>query len=130
MKLRTVLAILLVVVVLASIFALAGCNLFKSVTANQSEANLKNAGYDVTVMTGAQYVASDDADPFIFESELNNYIYAKKGDEVIYLFFFTTVNNASSNYDRMSIDYNSLRSGQSNELVYFGTKQAIADCGL
>lgn len=129
MKLRTTF-VLLIVVVLTLACLLCSCNLFKSVSAADAETNLKNAGYDVTPMTAAQYLASEDADEFIFESELDAYIYAKKGDDVIYMFFFTSTQNASNNYDRMSTDFISLTSGQSNELVYFGTKQAIKDAGL
>ena len=129
MKLKTTL-ILLIVAILTLTCVLTACNLFKSVSADDAKTNLDNAGYEVKVMTAEQYLASDGHDEFIFESELDKYIYAKKGDDEIYLFFFTSIKNASNNYDRMSSNFNDLKSGQSNELVYFGTKQAVKDAGL
>ena len=111
------------------IVALVGCGLFKSVTLDEAKANLENAGYEVRVVAGDEFADSDENPfPSIVAFELDNYLEAKKGDDVVYLYFFASVDYASNNYSFMH--YDGLRSGQSNSLIYFGTKQAIKDAGL
>lgn len=127
---KTISALLIVAVLSAVIIAsFAGCDLFKSISLDEVQANLKEAGYEVTVLTGKEYVESEDKKyDTIMEFELNNYLYAVKGDEKIEVFFFTSVDNASDNYTFMQSDLP--KSGQSNEVVYFATKQAKTDAKL
>ena len=123
---------LLLIVALISVFAafsFAGCGLFNTVTADEAVAKLTDAKYQVTVMTGAEYVESNQYEfEMISASDLQTYIYAVKGDDVIKMFFFDSLATADamSNY----INDDKLLSGQSNELIYLATKQARKDVGL
>lgn len=114
-------------VVLSLFFVLPGCNIF-GVSEDQAKENLVAAGYELEVLDGATYCNSDQNQFNLFETDLVTYIHATKGDDEIYLFYFWSIDDASFNYGFMSM--RGLRSGQSNELVYFGTKQAVKDCGL
>jgi len=120
-------SLLLVVAVLSTVVAMcfAGCNLFKSITLDEAKANLEGAGYEVTVMTGEEFVNSDNETYTITAAELEHYLYAVKGDDVIRMYFFVSVDAASDNYDFMSDS--KLLGGQSNSVVYFATKQARKD---
>ena len=128
---KKTIALLLVVAVLSAVIvaSFAGCNLFKSISLDEVQTNLQEAGYEVTVLTGEQFVEQKGEEyPFIFAHELNNYLYGVKGEEKIEVFFFTTIDNASGNYDTMHSDLP--KSGQSNEVVYFATKQAQKDAKI
>ena len=106
-----------------------GCGLFKSVTLEGTKSNLEAAGYEVTVMEGSDFVDSDKNPHIsITAAELDKYLCATKGDDVIHMYFFYSTNQASSNYSFMNED--KLLGRQSNELVYFATKQARSDAGL
>lgn len=123
-------ALILCFALTLSAFCLTGCSLFKSVSIDEAKANLENAGYEVTVMSGHDYVESDQNPyPFLMEFELEGYLYAVKGEDVIHLYFFTSVDNASDNYDFMN-EYSDLTRGQSNAVIYMATKQAKADAGV
>ncbi len=123
---KTKILILLVAVLMAiSVVSLMGCGLFKEIKLSEVQANLKNAGYEVNVMTGEEYVQTEDADPFVSAAELETYLYAVKGNELIHVFFFYTIDQASWANDAMI--YPTLYSGQSNKVVYFATKQARKD---
>lgn len=110
------------------VIAFAGCRL-APLPMSEAETNLKNAGYEVTIVDGTTFADSDE-NPFLFlvGTELENYLEAKKDDDVIYMYYFYSIDSASDNYTFMS--YSNLRSGQNSKLVYFGTKQAITDAGL
>ncbi|MBO4472655.1 MAG: hypothetical protein J5765_02475 [Clostridia bacterium] len=113
-----------------SVGCFSGCSLFKSISLDEAKTNLESAGYEVTVMSGKEYVESDNNPyPFIMEFELDHYLYAVKGEDVIHLYFFSTIDDASDNYDFMTGEKGQT-SGQKNELVYFGTKQAISDAKI
>lgn len=114
---------------LVLVFALASCGLFKSVTKEEAKANLEAAGYTVNVIEGSAYAESEDNEFMLTASELETYMYAVKGEDKIKMFFFYTVNEASFNSEFMH-NFDGLLSGQANELVYFGTRQAIKDAGL
>ena len=120
--------ITVVLLLLFVALTLSSCGLFKSITVEDAKANLKAAGYEITVMSGEEYVDSSSEYPTIMSSELETYVYGKKGEDEIQLFFFYYINDASSNYSFMN--NSKLLGGQSNELVYFGTRQAIKDAGL
>ena len=110
---------------LALVGVLSGCNL-KGLNADEAKANLEAAGYTVTVREGEEFVNSGDCQfDTIFSTELEKYLYAVKGEDKIYMYFFYFIETASSNYDFMHMD--GLKSGQNNKTVYFGTKQAIKD---
>ena len=110
---------------LALVGVLSSCNL-KGLTVDEAKANLEAAGYTVTVREGEEFIDSGDCQfDAIFSTELDKYLYAVKGEEKIYMYFFVTVDTASNNYTFMNM--NGLRSGQNNKTVYFGTKQAIKD---
>ena len=128
---KTISALLVVAVLSAVIIAsFAGCDLFKSISLDEVQANLKEAGYEVTVLTGKEYVESEDKKyDTIMEFELNNYLYAVKGKEEIHMYFFASTDIASYYEDSMTIG-STLYTGQSNELVYLGTKQARKDAKL
>ena len=117
----------LLVIVLSLIIMLAGCRL-KSLPLNEAKSILEEKGYAVRVVEGSEFTESSENKFNLFASELENYLEARKDDDVIYMYFFYFIDNASSNYQFMSEP--NLRAGQLNELVYFGTKQAIKDAGL
>ena len=115
------------VLLLASLFVLASCS-FTTPTVEESKATLEAAGYTVTVRSGSEYTNSDDCEWPINDAELEYYLYAKKDSDEIYMFYFYTIDQAEFNKD--FIHYNGLLSGQSNELIYFATKQARKDANL
>ena len=126
---KTLAIVLLAVLSLSLVAACAnGCSFFKSISLDEAKTNLENAGYEVTVMSGSKYVEREDAIPSIMSHELDNYLYAVKGEEEIHIFFFCSVDYASDNVDFMRIG--DLYSGQSNEVVYLATKQAKTDAGF
>ena len=114
---------------LVLVVELASCGLFKSVTKEEAKSNLETAGYTVTVVEGSVYAESEDNEFMLTAGELDTYMYAVKGEDKIKLFFFYTIDQASLNSEFMN-NFDGLLSGQSNELVYFGTRQAIKDAGL
>ena len=129
MKSKVLVSVLLVVVVITAILALSACNIFKTVTAEEVENNLRSAYYEVTVKTGKEYVESDENTFNLTESELTKYIYAVNGEEKIYVFVFDTIKEAELNSNFIMID-GMKSSGQNNKILYYGTKQAVKDAGL
>ena len=123
---KTITLLLTAAFLLTVVASFSGCKLFKSMTLDEAKANLEGAGYTVTVMTGQEYVDSDENTFGLTAAELENYLYASKGSDEIYLFFFVDVDTASRNYDFM-IAPNKLLGGQSNKVVYFATRQARKD---
>ena len=120
--------ILVAVMLVLFVVSLTGCGLFKSIDLNEVKENLENAGYTVTVMTGAEYEATDNAAPAVSSVDLNTYLYAVKGTDEIHLFFFVSVDAASANADFIYI--NSATRGQNNDVVYFASKQAKKDAKI
>ena len=119
---------LAVIVIALSVLFVAGCSLFTGIKLDTVNTNLKDAGYTVTVLTGDEYVETDDAVLAISAAELNKFLYAVKGEDEIYIFFFTDINTASLNSDFIII--NGMLGGQHNEVIYRGTRQAIKDAGI
>ena len=119
---------LAVIVISLSVLFVAGCSLFTGIQLDTVKENLENAGYTVTVLTGDEYVETDDAVPAISAAELNKFLHAVKGEDEIYIFFFTDINTASFNSDFIII--NGMLGGQHNEVIYRGTRQAIKDAGI
>ena len=111
-----------------SVISFAGCSLFKGIDLEEVKGNLENAGYTVRVMTGDEYVETDDAVPAIASFELERYLYAVKGENEIHIFFFINTDTASFNSD--FINFNGMLGGQNNEVIYSGTRQAIKDAGI
>ena len=110
---------------LVALISISGCS-FSGLTVDEAKTNLTEAGYEVRVMNGGEYLDSDENEfQTIIEAELDYYLYATKGEDKIYMFFFVSTDVASNNYSFMNMD--GLRSGQNNSVVYFGTKQAIKD---
>ena len=95
-------------------------------TPDEAKETLEGAGYTVTVMSGSEFADSDQNTFAIFASDLDSYLYAVKGNDVIYMYFFTDTDTASRNYDFMTAP-GDLYGGQSNNVVYFATKQARKD---
>ena len=52
------------------VISFAGCSLFKGIDLEEVKGNLENAGYTVSVMTGEEYIDTDDAVPAITSAEL------------------------------------------------------------
>ena len=127
---KKIISVPMLVILLLSLAAisLTGCSLFQAISYDQAKSNLENAGYEVTVMTGEQYVEREDAFPSIMAFELEHYIYAVKGDDEIHIFFFISTQTAEDNAGFMHCD--DLSAGQHNEVVYFATKQAKSDAGI
>ena len=126
---KKIISALLIVTVLAlSVIYFAGCSLFTGIQLDEVKANLENAGYAVTILTGDEYVETEDAVPAIGSSELEKFLYGVKGEEEIYIFFFNSINTASFNSDFIHIK--NLLGGQHNEVIYRGTRQAIKDAGI
>ena len=111
-----------------SVISFAGCSLFTGIDLEEVKGNLENAGYTVNVMTGDEYVETDDAVLTITSAELEKYLYAVKGEDEIHIFFFINIDTASFNSDFIYI--NGLLGGQHNEVIYRGTRQAIKDAGI
>lgn len=107
---------------------LTGCGLFKGISLDEVKANLEAAGYEVTVMTASQYVEWEYAIPALTEFDLDKYLYAVKGEEVLHLFVFLSTDDASDNSG--FINFNGLKQGQHNETIYAATKQAKADAKI
>ena len=121
--------VVLCFVLTLSLLCFSGCFLFKSISIDEVKANLENAGYEVTVMSGEDYIESEENPyPTLISSELKEYLYAVKGEDEIHLYFFYTTDDASENYDFMN--NSKLKSGQINDVVYFATKQAKKDAGI
>ena len=126
---KKIISLSLALAVLAlSVLFVAGCSLFTGIQLDTVKENLENAGYTVNVMTGDEYVETDDAVLAISAAELNKFLYAVKGEDEIYIFFFTDINTASFNSDFIHIK--NLLGGQHNEVIYCGTRQAIKDAGI
>lgn len=124
-KIPVAIVLVALIVVIASSFV--ACNLFKEIKLDEVKTNLKNAHYNVTVQTGAEYCEGEN--PYnLTASTLKTYLYASKGDDVIYVFFFTSIDAASFEKDFIMI--NGMYDGQSNEVVYYATKQARKDAGI
>ena len=122
-------ALVACIVLTLSLVCLSGCFLFKSISIDEVKTNLENAGYEVTVMSGDDYVESEENPyPFLISSELKQYLYATNGEDEIHLYFFYTTDDASDNYDFMN--NSKLTSGQINDVIYFATKQAKKDAGI
>ena len=118
-------ALVVLVVVIASSFA--ACNMFKEIKLDEVKTNLENANYSVTVQTGAEYCAGEN--PYnLSANRLNTYLYAEKGNDVIYVFFFTSTDAAS--FEKDFIMLNGMYDGQSNAVLYYATKQARKDAGI
>ena len=113
-------------VLVSALAILAGCSLFFGVSSADAKKNLEAAGYTVTVMDGDTYADSEENKFNVISSDLVEYIHAVKGDDEIYLFYFFSIEIAESNYN--FIHFDKLQSGQSNELLYFGTAKALKDC--
>ena len=118
--------LLLVATLLLTVCAVSfmGCRL-SSMSLDEAKSNLKEAGYEVTVMTAQEYVEAGNDDYFGLET----YLYAVKGSDKIYMYFFNTVDNASDSSTFIT-GGSGLYSGQNNELVYLATKQARKDAKL
>lgn len=125
---KIVYALLIITVLTLTVVSFAGCNLFKGIDLDETKTNLENSGYTVIVLTGDEYVEKEDAVPAIGSYELNNYLYAVKGEEEIHIFFFVSIDAAS--YESDFINIKNLLGGQNNEVVYRGTRQAIKDAGI
>ena len=123
MKQRKVSAIIISIILVVCAVSMMGCDFFKSVSADEAKANLQNAGYTIAIeMSGNEF----DRNKFNLTSgELEKYIYAYKGDDKIHIYVFRSIADAENNYSFM-IESN-LLGGQSNEIVYFATKQARKD---
>ena len=128
---KKIVSVALVVCLLSALCALCltGCGLFKSISLDDTKTNLEEADYEVTVLTGEQYVESEGAYPTIMAHELENYLYAVKGEDEIHIFFFASTDYASDNYGFMTSE-KKLSSAQLNNVVYFATKQAKADAKI
>ena len=120
---KKILSFLVAVLMLVT---LASCSFF-GLTVEQAEANLNDAGYEVHVIAGADF--NEDECPInvgtMLSSEIDYYLWAKKGDDEIYLFFFPDSERASDAL--MTMSHKTFKSGSNSGTVYFGTKQAIKD---
>ena len=126
-KIRIALVVVMILTIAAA--TLVGCGLFKDISFDDAKTNLENAGYTVVVMTGEEYVETEDAYPTILSTELVKCLHAVKGNEEIRIFVFNSVDHASDNYSFMS-DNKLTTTGQSNEVVYLATKQAKKDAQI
>ena len=125
---RTAALLLVVTILTLSVLSLTGCGLFKITSFDEAKANLENAGYTVTELTGEEYVETPDALLSVSSATLERYLYAVKGSDEIHVFLFSTINTASNEATFMHMD--GLLSGQNNQIVYFATKQARTDSQL
>ncbi|MBR4800746.1 MAG: hypothetical protein IK048_03675 [Clostridia bacterium] len=131
MKKRIVVFVLVVALIAVVASCLVACNMFKEIKLDEVKANLENAGYEVIVMSGSEYCNSDKNEHNLYETDLNTYLEAHKGGDKIFIFFFTDTSTASRQKEFMfNFDADATYDGQSNEVVYYATKQARKDAGL
>ena len=126
---KKIVSLLLLVTMISALLAvcLTGCGLFKTPTVDEVKANLENAGYEVEVMTGEEYIEEGEFS-FLSSTELKNVLYGQKGEDRILVFFFDSTDTASE-YSNLINDPD-LLSGQSNSVLYLATKQARKDAGV
>ena len=124
---KNIIRIMTFALLLVTMFTLASCS-FKTPTVDESKATLEAAGYTVEVMDGAAYCESEKNTFNLTSGELDKYLYAKKGDDEIYMFYFFSSSQAE--FNSSFINYPGLLSGQSNEMIYYATKQARKDANL
>ena len=124
---RKIIATILIVAMLATIGAvLTGCNMFKTIKIDEVKSTLENAGYQVNVMTGTEYCEGEN--PYLLNDiTLQKYLKGTKGEDIIEIFFFDSIDSASREADFINTD---LYTGQSKEVFYIATKQARKDAGL
>ena len=122
---KTLFKILSIFVSKILLLQLASC---KGITKDDAKANLEGAGYKVLIMTGDEYEESDENTFTITSLELEYYLYAEKDADKIYIYFFYSIDDASNN--EPFINHNGLSSGQNNNVIYYGTKQAIKDAKI
>ena len=118
-KLFSIIAVLLLMIQLES------C---KAISKDDAKTNLEGAGYKVLIMTGDEYEESDENTFAITSLALEYYLYAEKDADKIYIYFFYSIDDASNN--EPFINHDGLSSGQNNNVIYYGTKQAIKDAKL
>ena len=124
---KNIFRIMTFALLLVTLFTLVSCS-FKTPTVDESKATLEAAGYTVEVKDGAAFCESEENTFNLTSGELDKYLYAKKGDDEIHMFYFFTIDQAEFNSSFMN--YPDLLSGQSNEMIYFATKQARKDANL
>ncbi len=115
----------LIILALFIFIVLTSC---KAISKDEANTNLLNAGYKVEIMDGDEFEESDENKFLIFGFELEYYLYAEKDEDEIHMFFFISIDAASEN--EPFIYYDGLKGGQINNLVYYGTKQAIKDAQI
>lgn len=128
MKKTLSLFLITVLLLTVAVVSFTACGLFKDITPDEAKKNLESAGYKVTITSGAEYVQREDAYMIFAESELETYLYAVKGSDVIHMFFFSSVDAASMSNDHLFDP--DLYEGQNNKVVYLATKQARKDAKL
>ena len=122
---KIILKISLLFAAILFIINLASC---KSISKDDAKANLEGAGYKVEIMDGDEYSDSDKNEFAITSIDLEYYLFATKDSEQIHIFFFISTDAASNN--EPFISFSNLSSGQTNNVLYYGTKQAIKDAKI
>ena len=85
---------------------------------------LEAKDYKVTVLSG-DALDKEFETSSLSSLELEYYLYAEKGDDKLYLYYFYT--NKDAEFEFNFIRHDGLQSGQSNNVLYFGTSQALED---
>ena len=109
---------------LVALFALTSCR-FNAPTIDEEKNHLTEAGYTVTLTSGEDIDNTNKDTPLYGLIGIEDCLYAQKDDNEIYLMWFSSIELASD----LSIS-TKLRTGQINEFVFAGTKQAIKDAKL
>lgn len=97
---------------------------FTAPSVEEEQGILTEAGYTVVLNP----TTDDSSSPLFFVTGTTDILYANKEKDEIYLFYFTSTDEASYNAD--FLHFPEFYSGQINELIYLGTKQAIKDAKL
>ncbi len=125
------------VLALASVMGLAACQ--ASVSAEQTKATLLQKEYKVSVITSDEFDKTVLAEVFPMTIGLEYYLTGLKGaDEYLFAWYFMSIENATSFSDLYSAQLSrvphsgdkSAKSGQKNNVVYYGTDAAVSDSGL
>jgi len=97
---------------------------FNAPSPEEEQGILEEAGYTVVLNP-----TSDDSEsPLFWVTGTTDTLYANKDKDEIYLFYFASIDEASYNSD--FLNFPEYYSGQINELLYLGTKQAVKDAKL
>ncbi len=106
-----------------SLFFVVACYNFGNNPTKVKE-TLEAKDYKVTVLSG-EALDKEFETSSLSSLELEYYLFAEKGDDKLYLYYFYT--NKDAEFEFNFLDHDGLQKGQSGNVIYFGTSQALED---